>query len=795
MSAAIAVDPLEIETRRRERERRLAAFELPVVRLLGSLLLSVAIYLHNTYLVPRPGHEWLIATVVLAMYAALSWILIAAFIHRPRPIDLTVPALACDLLVWTFAIYCSGAESSWLFFILLLRVADQTQTTFVRALAFAVLASFCYAGMLAYVAAFDGRDVLTVGQATKLTFILFGGVYISLAARTAENRRARLKEAIRVSRDLIHRLEQAHARAEEASAAKSEFVANMSHEMRTPLQAVIGMLQLAIEDEQSQARARRLVTARRSAETLLSMIDDVLDFSRIEARKLELEPVYFSLRQLLHETMKSVGIIAASKKLSLSYLVQPDVPETVWADPTRLRQILVNLVGNAIKFTHDGEITVQVSRVSDKIRFDVRDTGVGIAPAVRRRIFEPFAQADSSHSRAFGGAGLGLSIVARLLEAMNGSVQVSSEQGAGSVFSFVIPIATDAVGAAPERKHWESALQGKTVLIIEPSEMARSAIAQILRTRGVFAAAFSRASDAPQGRFACAVTADAAVGVRPQVAITSPLDTTNYAVRVTRPVGERELIDAVGVALGLATADPEYNLEPPAAASSAMRVLLVDDNDVNLEVVSEMVRRLGHEVIAACDGEVALATLTTQTFDIIFMDVQLPGMDGLEVTRRFRDGGGKTPVVALTAHTSSRDRDRCIAAGMNAVLTKPVDSGQIATAIERVTHRDAIADVVGGNLALLARVRDAFSRQTPELLAGMRDAIAREDADSLASHAHKLRGSMSYFPGQRGTELARGVEQAARVADFSAATELLPDLERAVAELERALTPRETGEG
>jgi CheY-like chemotaxis protein len=493
--------------------------------------------------------------------------------------------------------------------------------------------------------------------------------------------------------------------------------------------------------------------------------------------------------------MKALGVMAASKQLTLSYLVRADVPESMFGDPVRLRQILVNLVGNAIKFTHAGEISVVIARSGDKARFDVRDTGVGIAPAVRQRIFEPFAQADSSHSRAFGGAGLGLSIVARLLEAMNGSVQVSSEQGAGSVFSFVIPIATDAVGASTERKSWESALQGKTILIIEPSEMARSTIAQILRSRGVFAAAFSRASDAPQGRFACAVTADSAVGVRPQVAITSPLDTTNYAVRVTRPVGERELIDAVGVALGLTTAAPEYNLEAPAAASSAMRVLLVDDNDVNLEVVSEMCRRLGHEVVAAADGEIALATLATQTFDIVFMDVQLPGMDGLEVTRRFRDGGGKTPVVALTAHTSARDRDRCIAAGMNAVLTKPVDSGQIATAIEKVTNRDAIADVVGGNLALLARVRDAFSRQTPELLAGMRDAITRKDGDALASHAHKLRGSMSYFPGQRGTELARSIEQSAHAADFVAATELLPELERAVAELERALTPRETGEG
>jgi signal transduction histidine kinase/CheY-like chemotaxis protein len=640
----IAVDPLEIETRRRERERRLAGVELPMLRAGGTVLLSAAIYLHNCYLLPANTGHWLAATAALTLYAVVTWALLTVFLRRNR--DLTVLTLAGDQLIWTFAIYCSGAEESWLFFIPLLRVADQTQTTFRRALAFALIGPACFAGMLSWVTVVDGRDAMTAGQMTKLAFLLFGGMYISLAARTAETRRARLTEAIRVSRDLIRRLEQAHGRAEEASAAKSEFVANMSHEMRTPLQAVIGMLQLAIDDEESQSKARRLVTARRSAETLLSMIEDVLDFSRIEARKLELEPVYFSLRQLMHETMKSVGVIAASKRLTLSYLVQPDVPETVWADPGRLRQILVNLVGNAIKFTHDGEITVQAVRAGDKVRFDVSDTGVGIAPAVRQRIFEPFAQADSSLGRRYGGAGLGLSIVARLLEAMGGSVQVSSEQGSGSVFSFLVPLATDAVGAGPERKPWESALQGKAILIIEPAEMARVAMAQILRSRGVFASAYSRAADVPpQARFACAVTADPAVRVRPRVMITSPLDTTDHPIRVTRPVGDRELVDAVGMALGLTEASPEYTLEPLSPSRSPVRVLLVDDSEVNLEVVSEMVRRLGHDIAVARDGEMALSALGSRKFDIVFMDVQLPGLDGLETTRRFRESGDRARVV------------------------------------------------------------------------------------------------------------------------------------------------------
>jgi two-component system, sensor histidine kinase and response regulator len=782
------IGPLEVETKRRDRERRLAAVELPLLRIGGSILLAVAVFLHNRYLFPAASQgDWLAATVALALYAALSWAGVVAFLRRGR--DVTLYTLAGDQVIWTFAVYCSGAEASWLFFIPLLRVADQTQTTFRRAFGFALFGTVCYAGMLAWVAGVDGRDIYDPAQATRLALLLLGGLYIALAARTAENRRARLKDAIRMSRDLIRRLEVAHARAEEASAAKSEFVANMSHEMRTPLQGVIGMLQLAIEDETAAEQSRRLMTARRSAETLLSMIDDVLDFSRIEARKLELEPVYFSLRQLLHETMKSVGVIAASKELSLSYFVQPDVPDTVWADPTRLRQILVNLLGNGIKFTHDGEIAVQVVRDGDRVRFDVRDTGVGIAPDVRQRIFEPFAQADSSHGRRFGGAGLGLSIVARLIEAMGGTVHVSSEPGSGSVFSVSVPLATDAVGAAPERKAWESALQGKAILVIEPAEMARATIAQILRTRGVFASAYSRASDVPeQARFACAVTADPAVDVHPRVLVTSPLDISDEPIRITRPVSERELIDAVGVALGLAEMTADYTLLPSSTTTTApARVLLVDDSEVNLEVVSEMLRRLGHEVVLSADGELALTTLASQTFDIVFMDVQLPGMDGLESTRRFRESGGKTPIVALTAHTSSRDRDRCLAAGMDAVLTKPVDTAQLAETMRALTHRNAIADVVGGNLALLARVRDAFSRQTPELLTGIREALTREDVEALLGHAHKLKGSMSYFPGERGTELARAIEQAARSGDLKVAAALLPELERAVAELERAL--------
>jgi two-component system, sensor histidine kinase and response regulator len=789
----LAIDPGELERVRRERAWRLAAIELPRLRAIGSALLSLAVYLHNHYL--QRGNGWLLATIVLAVYAAGSWVAILVALRRGH--DLTLPVLVGDLLVWTVAIACSGHETSLLFFVLLLRVADQTQTTFRRAISFGLFADICYCAMLGVAAA--SRPLNMPVAMTKLAFLVFAGVYIALAARTAESRRAQLTSAVRMSRDLIKRLEQqsaelrdAHLRAQEASAAKSEFLANMSHEMRTPLQAVIGMLQLAADDEASPARARRLDIAHRSARALLGMIDDVLDFSRIEARKLELEPVYFPLRQLMSETMKSLGGIAATKRLTLSYAVSSEVPEVVWGDPLRLRQIVVNLVGNAIKFTHEGEIAVHVACAGtlgprNNIRFEVHDTGIGIAPALRQKIFEPFAQVDSSASRNYGGAGLGLSIVARLLEAMGGSVEVRSEQGAGSVFSFIVPLITDAVGVAPQRRAWESGLAGRSVLIVEPAAMARATMAEILRGRGVFASAFAHASQAPAGRFACAVTADANVTVQPQVVITSPLDPGNAPIQVMRPVGERELIDAVGLALGLIDRPAEYTLETSIRANAPLHVLLVDDNEVNREVVAELLGRIGHTVSAAVDGEEALAMLAAQPFDVVLMDVQLPGIDGLEATRRARGRGDRTPIIALTAHSSREDRDRCLVSGMNAVLVKPVDAPQLAEAIAAATARESLLDVVGGNPALLAKVRDAFARQTPELLAAIHDAIARQDASEAAKLAHKLKGSVSHFPRELAVSLSRELEEAARGGELARAAELLPELAVAIEELREAL--------
>ncbi|HEV7920233.1 MAG TPA: ATP-binding protein [Thermoanaerobaculia bacterium] len=701
---SIAIHPDEIEARRAERAYRLMVFELPLIRLLGSIILAFAVFLHNRYLLGQAAlRPFIVVSIILFVYCALSWAALLAFYRPVLPRDLGLFFLFFDIVVWTFAIYFTGAERSWLFFIYLMRVADQVQTTVRRCLAFGLLSLLCYGAMFAWVVLVDGRPVAASEIAVRLLFIALATIYIALAARTAERRRVQMRDAIRMSRDSILQMEkqsaelrEASARAEAASAAKSEFLTNMSHEMRTPLHAVLGMLQLARDGETSPGRARQIELARRSAESLLITIDDLLDFAKIEARKIDLETEFFSLRELLQNTMEPLDVSASSKGLTLSWEVDRHLPDTINTDPVRLRQILTNLIGNAIKFTSSGGIAVHVfsSRADEErvtIRFDVRDTGIGIDPAKQAAIFQPFTQADSSHSRRFGGSGLGLAIAARVIEAMGGQVEVVSQPGKGSTFSFTV-VAGLQPGATPRRS-------------------ARSS-----------------------GRMP---------------AITLP--------------------------------------------SRRMRVLVAEDHPVNQEFAAEALRRIGHDVSVASDGAEALKMMTRERFDVVLMDVQMPNLDGLEVTRRYRENEkhGRTRILALTAHTSREDRERCLESGMDEVLTKPLGLGQLAAFLgepEPPPLSEALLAAVGGNVKLLARVSEAFSKQTPPLVEGMRTAITARDAIGLQRHVHTVKGAVSNFAGDPSIALARELEDAARADDFARAASVMPRLETALRELELRLS-------
>ena len=795
----LALQPEEIERRRRERAWRLAVFDLPGLRIIGFVFLSLGLFLHNRYILGETSlGTWAVATAGMAVYSAISWAAIYAGFRFWRR-DLTLLFLAVDVVVWTTIVYLSGGPESWLFFIILVRVADQTQTTFRRCLGFAMFGTACYGLMLAWVAFVDGQPVSPSVAAVKVAFIAVTAFYIALTARTAERRRQQVADAIRIARHMVQRgeeqsveLREARQRAEEGSAAKSEFVANMSHEMRTPLHGVIGMLQLAIDDEESPRRLRQLEMARRSAESLLATIEDILDFSKIEARKVDIEPVYFSIRELLTETMKPLGVTAAAKGLVLGVGVRPDVPDTVWGDPLRLKQVLINLVGNAIKFTDRGEITVRASMQDGQFRCDVTDTGIGIADEEREKVFAPFAQADGSRSRRFGGTGLGLSIVSRLVEAMGGSVHLETEPGRGSTFSLLLPLPADFIGTIAPTPAWEDGLAGRSVLLVDPNPGCRELIADMLTSRGMIVTECASAAEPPIGRYACAISADVAVPTDPAIIITSPLEQLiDDRNRVMRPVMERELLDIVGTALGLIRRSTARPAARPPIEVDSLRVLVAEDNVVNQEFAAEALRKLGHVVSVASDGEEALKMMRHQIFDLVLMDVQMPRLSGLDVTHTYRDSepeGLHTPIVALTAHSGGEDRQRCIEAGMDAVLTKPIDLRQMHAVVRTVTGIDPIVEAVGGNVKLLERVSDAFARQTPTLIASMRAAVAAGDGDALFRAAHTMKGAVSNFDGDPSFDLSSMVEQAALKEDFVRAASLVTRLEAAVTALERRIS-------
>jgi signal transduction histidine kinase/CheY-like chemotaxis protein len=801
----IRIDSDEVQRRKRERYAKLVTIELPRLRVIGFAFLSLGVFLNNRYLLGQQSlHDWTIISIVVAVYAVLAWIAQAAAFRAK--VDLTLFFLVFDLPVWMLVIYFSGAERSWLFFILFMRFADQTQTTYRRCLAFVGFGTLCYAAMLSWVALVDHRPIAIGVAVAKLAFIAFGGLYIALSALTAESRRRHLADSMHMSRDLIDQLRDARQHAEEASAAKSEFLANMSHEMRTPLHGILGMLQLAIDSERSPERSRQLEMARRSAEALLGTIEGILDFSKIEARKIDLEPVYFSIRELVTDTVKALAVTAADKGLVIAFDIRDDVPDRLWGDPVRLRQVIVNLVGNSIKFTNSGEIVVRVrsERVDARqhnVHFEVCDTGIGIPREKQQVIFDPFAQADSSHSRRFGGTGLGLSIVAHLVDAMGGAIEVESAVGKGSTFRFFVPLSVDEVATRVDPE-WEQSLAGMRVVVVEPHATSRAIAGDILRAHGIVPEPYATVEAAMQPSireaFAC-VVADARLFAAstwqpqvPVIRIISPLDLPNDAVlSVARPVGERELIDAIGVAVGLRERPPDI-ARPHIGSSRSLNVLVVDDHPVNQEFAAEALRRLGHSVTMASDGDEALRLLETQVFDFVLMDVQMPDVDGIDATRRFRESerGRHTPIVGLTAHTGRDERDRCIDAGMDDVVVKPASSGRLAAVIAQVTPpppSDDMLDVVGGNVALLSRVRDAFARQTPMLLEALRNAVDAGDAEGVARHAHTLKGAISNFHDADATALIAELEQAAKAQDLARAAELLPRVREAMRAVEKRI--------
>ena len=510
-------------------------------------------------------------------------------------------------------------------------------------------------------------------------------------------------------------LQAAKERAEAANRYKSEFLANMSHEIRTPMNGVLGIAEVALDADPSPAQREHLETIRRSAESLLVIIDDVLDFSKVEAGRLEVETRPFDLADTVHGAVNALAVASQQRGLDLVWDHAAGLPDVVVGDAGRLRQVLINLIGNAVKFTREGSILVSVTLGHDeagdaRLRFAVADTGIGIPEHRQRAIFEAFTQADGSTTRNFGGSGLGLTISSRLVELMGGRLAVASVVGEGTTMSFDLPLRLP-VGTPRARAASACDLTGRTVVIVDGAPSSPVVLARWLSEWGAkvsvvpdIEAAAPRLRDADCVFAAGAIADEArhrcALGDRPPVVIAmltaaeAPHRVPGVPV-VTRPLRRCAVCEVVADALSpFLGASPRPEDACAAAApgdppSRALRVLVAEDNVVNQRVVQGMLRRVAREIVIAANGREAVDAWREGRFDVVFMDVQMPEMDGFEAVAAIRAaeadlGRPRVPIVALTAHALAGDAERCLAAGMDDYVTKPLRRGALDAVLARV---------------------------------------------------------------------------------------------------------------